>query len=184
MALGLIFSLALARSNPGLIAERMKPGPGEQDRVTKIVGLLVLLLQLILAGLDAGRYHWRPAAGTTAQIAALVLAMAGYGMAAWATYTNQFFSSAVRLQPDRQQVVIDNGPYAFLRHPGYTGALLYLPLAGLALGSWLAAVGVGIPIALLLLRRTNLEDAMLRKGLPGYEEYAARVKYRLFPGIW
>jgi protein-S-isoprenylcysteine O-methyltransferase Ste14 len=52
------------------------------------------------------------------------------------------------------------------------------------LGSWLAAVGVGIPIALLLLRRTNLEDAMLRKGLPGYEEYAARVKYRLFPGIW
>jgi len=184
LVIGLSFSLVLARTAPDLIAERLKPGPGEQDHVTKIAGLLLLLLQLILAGLDVGRYHWTAPTSAAVQIAALVLAMVGYSLAAWATYTNRFFSSAVRLQTDRQQVVVDQGPYAYVRHPGYTGIIVYLMFSGLALGSWIGALVAGLPMLLLILRRTVLEDSMLQKGLLGYEAYAARVKYRLLPGVW
>ena len=184
LVFGLAFCVVLARKNPELIAERMKPGPGEQDRVTKLAGLVLLLLQLILAGLDVGRYHWTAPISFAAQVAAVVLAVVGYGLAAWATYTNRFFSSAVRLQPDRKQIVIDQGPYSVVRHPGYAGMLLYLPFSGIALGSWLAGLLAGVLLTFLLLRRTLLEDAMLRRGLPGYDAYAARVKYRLIPGVW
>ncbi len=181
---GLAFSILLARTDPGLFAERMKPGPGEQDRVTRLVGLVLLLLQVILAGMDAGRFHWTAPVSLVAQAGAFVLVFIGYGVAAWATYSNRFFSSAVRLQPDRQQIVVDKGPYAVVRHPGYAGMFLYLPLSGVVLGSWLAGVAAGVPMAIVLLRRTLLEDKMLLKGLPGYETYASRVKYRLIPGVW
>ena len=174
LVLGLAFSAVMAGTNPELIAERVKPGPGEQDRVFKGVGLPLVVLKLILAGLDAGRYHWTAPVSAVVQVTALILVVVGYFVLAWATFTNRFFSSAVRLQPDRQQVVIDKGPYAVVRHPGYIGAILYLPFSGLALGSWVATVIAGIPLILLILRRTLLEDAMLRRGLPGYDAYAAR----------
>jgi protein-S-isoprenylcysteine O-methyltransferase Ste14 len=114
----------------------------------------------------------------------LIISLSGYSITAWAVLTNRFFSSAVRLQPDRQQVVIDTGPYAYLRHPGYSGAIPYMILGPLALSSWLSTILGGIPLLIIIFRRIILEDAMLRSGLPGYAEYAARVKYRLIPGIW
>ncbi len=184
LVLGLAFSAVMARTNPELIAERIKPGPGEQDRLFKSAGLALIIFKLILAGLDVGRYHWTAPVSAVVQITALIFVIVGYFVLAWATFTNRFFSSAVRLQPDRQQVVIDKGPYALVRHPGYIGAILYLPFSGLALGSWVATVAVGIPLVLLILRRTLLEDAMLHRGLPGYAAYAARVQYRLLPGVW
>ena len=184
LALGLVFSMALARSSPDLIAERIKPGPGEQDHVFKIASTILTTLMMVLAGLDVGHYHWTAPLAPSVQIAALVATLLGYAFVSWSVLTNRFFSSAVRLQPDRQQVVIDKGPYALIRHPGYTGAILYMCLTGLALGSWLSTLFAGVPIFLLFLRRTILEDAMLRKGLPGYEEYTKSVPYRLLPGIW
>ena len=184
IVLGLLLSILLALLSPGLIAERIKPGPGEQDRIFKIASSILTPLMLVLAGLDVGRYHWLGPVSPAIQITALVATVIAYGFISWAVVTNRFFSSAVRLQPDRQQVVVDKGPYAVIRHPGYTGTLVYMSLTGLALGSWLATAVAGIPLALLILRRTTLEDAMLRKGLPGYEEYARRVRYRLLPGIW
>lgn len=184
LALGLVFSIVLARTNPDLIAERMKPGPGEQDRVFKIASSILTLLMMILAGLDVGQYHWTAPVAPGVQIAALLATLFGYGFISWGVLTNRFFSSAVRLQPDRHQFVVDKGPYAFIRHPGYTGAIVYMGLTGLALGSWLASLVAGVPIFLLFLRRTILEDKMLRKGLPGYEEYAQRVRFRLLPGVW
>lgn len=184
LALGLVFSMALARSSPDLIAERIKPGPGEQDHVFKIASTILTTLMMVLAGLDVGHYRWTAPVAPSVQIAALVATLLGYAFISWGVLSNRFFSSAVRLQPDRQQVVIDKGPYAIIRHPGYTGAILYMCLTGVALGSWLSMLVAGVPIFLLFLRRTILEDAMLRKGLPGYEEYAKRVRYRLMPAIW
>jgi protein-S-isoprenylcysteine O-methyltransferase Ste14 len=181
---GVIFSMVLETVNPGLIAERFKPGPGEQDRVFKIGSSIVTVLMLVVAGLDVGRYHSSGPVAPGLQIAALVFVFLGYAFMAWATLTNRFFSSAVRLQSDRAQVVIDSGPYRFVRHPGYLGAVPYLAFGGLALGSWLATVIAGVPMIVILLRRTALEDKMLLEGLAGYKEYAARVKYRLAPGIW
>jgi protein-S-isoprenylcysteine O-methyltransferase Ste14 len=96
---------------------------------------------------------------------------------------NRFFSSAARLQPDRGQRVIAAGPYRVVRHPAYAIALLGCPANGLALGSWLAAAIGALAIPLLLWRCIG-EDRMLRAGLPGYADYAARVRWRLIPGIW
>jgi protein-S-isoprenylcysteine O-methyltransferase Ste14 len=118
------------------------------------------------------------------QIAALVFVVLGYLFMLWVTLTNRFFSSAVRLQTDRGQVVVDSGPYRLLRHPGYAGAIPYLAFGGLALGSWLATLIAGVSVIVILLRRTLLEDKMLREGLAGYKAHAARVNYRLAPGIW
>jgi protein-S-isoprenylcysteine O-methyltransferase Ste14 len=181
---GVIFSIVLERVNPGLISERFKPGPGEQDRVFKIGSSILMVLMLVVAGLDAGRYHWSGRVAPWLQITALVFVFLGYLFTAWATLTNRFFSSAVRLQTDRGQVVIDSGPYRFVRHPGYAGAIPYLAFGGLALGSWVATLIAGVPMIVILLRRTLLEDKMLREGLNGYKEYTARVKYRLVPRIW
>ena len=181
---GVIFSIVLEIVNPGLIAERFKPGAGEQDRVFKIASSILTVLMLLVAGLDVGRYHWTGPVAPWLQIAVLVFVVLGYLFMAWATLTNRFFSSAVRLQTDRGQVVVDSGPYRLVRHPGYAGAIPYLAFSGLALGSWLATLIAGAPMVVILLRRTLLEDKMLREGLAGYKEYAAKVKYRLALGIW
>ncbi len=184
LAVGVIFTMVLEIVNPGLIAERFKPGPGEQDRVFKIAISILTALMLVLAGIDVGRYHWSAPVAPWLQITALVSVFLGYLFMTWATLVNRFFSSAVRLQTDRGQVVIDSGPYRFVRHPGYLGAVPYLAFGGLALGSWAATIIGGVPMIVMLLRRTLVEDKMLREGLSGYKEYAARVKYRLAPGIW
>jgi protein-S-isoprenylcysteine O-methyltransferase Ste14 len=175
-AVGIFSAYYLERISPGLIAERFKPGPGERDRVFKIGSSVFTVLMLTVAGLDVGRYHWSAPVSTTVQAAALIVVLVGYGFTTWAVSTNRFFSSAVRLQADRGQVVIDSGPYQLVRHPGYTGAIALLGFGGLALGSWPASAISGIPMLAILLRRTLIEDAMLRQGLP--------VKYRLLPGVW
>jgi protein-S-isoprenylcysteine O-methyltransferase Ste14 len=184
LALGMVSTYFLERVSPGLIVERFRPGPGERDRVFKIASSIFIVLMLVTAGLDVGRYHWNGPVALWLQIAALLAVFLGYGFMTWAVFTNRFFSSAVRLQADRGQVVIDSGPYQFVRHPGYTGAIPYLAFGGLALGSWFAAFISGLPMIVILLRRTLLEDRMLREGLSGYSAYASRVRYRLIPGVW
>ena len=175
-------AIADARS-PGFAQERIKPAPGEQDRLFKPAGMLCSFAVLMLAGIDVGRFHWRPAVDWRLQLLALILHLAALLLVCWAMLANAYFSSAVRLQPDRGQVLVRNGPYAFVRHPGYTGGILYLALNGLALGSWWAGLA-GIPMIILTFRRTVLEDRMLQSGLAGYAEYAKEVRYRLLPGIW
>ena len=101
----------------------------------------------------------------------------------WAMFANRFFSSHVRIQTERGHTVISEGPYRVVRHPGYAGGLI----------SWLAApvffssYWVIIPMVLVLIAsviRTALEDQTLLVELPGYKDYARKVKYRLIPGIW
>jgi protein-S-isoprenylcysteine O-methyltransferase Ste14 len=96
---------------------------------------------------------------------------------------NRFFSSVVRVQSDRGHRVIDTGPYAVVRHPGYAGLLLGMPLSGVALGSWVGAA-LGAVLSLLILRRVVFEDGFLRKNLNGYARYADRVRYRVIPHVW
>jgi len=97
---------------------------------------------------------------------------------------NRFFSSVARIQADRGQHVITSGPYRFVRHPGYAGGMLLILFSGPALGSWIAwalVILLGTP---LILRRAVREDRMLRAQLPGYADYAGRVRWRVCPGIW
>jgi protein-S-isoprenylcysteine O-methyltransferase Ste14 len=104
-------------------------------------------------------------------------------MFVYAMSVNRFFSSVVRIQNDRGHHVVDSGPYAYVRHPGYTGMLLFGATLPLALGSWWAFLP-GSAIVLFGFRRLWIEDRFLAANLPGYRDYAARVRYRLLPGIW
>lgn len=175
--------LWLYRHNPDLIKERLRPGPGEHDRLS--LGLLYVTLPVhwAIAGLDVGRFHWSGPMPLMVQIAGLIGYALGMGLGIWSMLVNPFFSSAVRVQADRGQYVITTGPYRFVRHPGYSGGLLFLLCSGPALGSWWSILPMLLGVAGLI-RRTRLEDRMLQKELAGYSDYAKKVRYRLVPGVW
>jgi protein-S-isoprenylcysteine O-methyltransferase Ste14 len=96
---------------------------------------------------------------------------------------NRFFSAVVRIQKDRGHRVVDQGPYAIVRHPGYAAMMPLMVFSGFAFGSWLA-VAAGVVYATLIARRIVFEDAYLRANLPGYQDYTGRVRYRLLKGVW
>jgi protein-S-isoprenylcysteine O-methyltransferase Ste14 len=174
--------LTLYRKNPDLLKERYKPATSGRGHVMVFVGLTVLLLHWGIAGLDQ-RFHWSDVVPLPVVVVALMTVAIGHGLFAWSMLVNRFFSSAVRIQTDRGQRVISDGPYAIVRHPGYAGQFLFAVASGLALNSLLAMIlpVIGLPI---LIRRTMVEDQMLRDELSGYAEYAAKVRYRLIPGVW
>lgn len=117
-------------------------------------------------------------------LAGLAIVALGMGLVIWAELINPFLSGAVRIQADRGQRVISNGPYRIVRHPSYAGGIPALVAGGLALNSLVSIVPV-IAIALpIMIYRTMLEDQMLRDELASYAEYAAKVRYRLIPGLW
>lgn len=104
-------------------------------------------------------------------------------MVIWATASNAFFSQIVRIQTERGHAVASGGPYRYLRHPGYAGAIVYEAAVPILLASGWSGIASGAAVALLVLR-TVLEDRTLQAELPGYADYARRVRYRLVPGIW
>jgi protein-S-isoprenylcysteine O-methyltransferase Ste14 len=175
------------RRHPGLLAERAKfdraPDVKPWDRVLAPLMAVSLSFPLVIvAGLDH-RYGWSPEFPALLNVIGLILVGSGYVFASWALAENRFFSGVVRIQTDRGHVVCDSGPYRIVRHPGYAGNVLSLPGIVLALGSvWtLFPAAAALIIALL---RTALEDKTLQDELPGYREYAQRVRYRLIPGIY
>ncbi len=175
--------LLLYQRSPDLIKERLRPSPGEQDRLTVGVLLLTLATHWGIAGLDVGRFHWSGVMPLAVQLAGLLGYAVGIGLLVWATLVNRFFSSAVRIQTDRGQYVVTTGPYQYVRHPGYSGGILFFLCSGLALGSWWSILPILLAVAAVI-RRTRLEDRMLQEGLRGYRDYAQHVRYRLVPGLW
>ena len=176
-------SAAVYLLSPDLVKERVRPGEGEQDRVTVRALNVLMFAQLLLAGLDVGRLHWSATVPFTLQILGLIGFAMGMAMTTWAMLVNRFFSSAVRLQPERGQHVVTAGPYRVVRHPGYSGGLLLLLCIGLALGSWIAIVPI-LLIVPFMVRRTLIEERMLVSALPGYAVYMQRVRSRIVPGVW
>ena len=176
-------SVAVYLLSPDLVKERVRPGEGEQDRVTVRALNLFMFAQLLLAGLDVGRLHWSATVPFPLQILGLLGFAMGMGLTTWAMLVNRFFSSAVRLQPDRGQHVVTSGPYRVVRHPGYSGGLLLLLSIGVALGSWIAIVPIML-IVPFMVRRTLIEERMLATALPDYVDYMQRVRPRIVPGVW
>ncbi|MCY2987556.1 MAG: isoprenylcysteine carboxylmethyltransferase family protein, partial [Planctomycetota bacterium] len=170
---------------PDVIEERVRPGPGMKwwDRVFFAVYLPSFLAILVLAALDAGRFHWTGLLPVPVYVAAYMVLVVAYGLVLWAMWTNRFFSSVVRIQTDRGHHVVHDGPYRFVRHPGYVGAVLLGLASAVALGSLWSLIPAGL-MAMAVTVRTALEDATLKRQLPGYAEYASRVRYRLLPGVW
>jgi protein-S-isoprenylcysteine O-methyltransferase Ste14 len=165
-----------------LARERMRPG-GKPLPWSLRIAFLLCVLYWAIAGLDRGRFHWSDTVPLQLGLAALPVFAAGSAFGLWAMHVNRFFSSAVRLQQDRGQRVVADGPYRWVRHPGYAGGIPAIAASGLVLCSWLAT-GLGAAGALWLVRRTLVEDRMLQTGLPGYADYARQVRWRLLPGVW
>ena len=185
IATGLGFGGWLARRDPALLTERMRPpiraDQPAADKKFLLVFALVNLIWFIAMGLDE-RFHWShmPIAWQALGLALLVLSSA---IIAWVFNENSFAAAVVRLQSERGHHVISSGPYAFVRHPMYSGAVLFMFGIALLLGSWWGVVTSPI-FAILFGVRTRIEERTLMTGLPDYADYAARVRYRLVPGMW
>jgi protein-S-isoprenylcysteine O-methyltransferase Ste14 len=175
------------RRHPGLLAERQNMEKAKSAKVWDKVLAPLMALSLsfplvIVAGLDH-RFGWSPEFPLWLNVPGFLLISLGYAFAAWALIENRFFSSVVRIQVDRGHVVCDSGPYRIVRHPGYAGNLLALPGMVLALSSLWTLIPAAVALVIAVIR-TVLEDQALQDELPGYRDYARRVRYRLLPGIY
>jgi protein-S-isoprenylcysteine O-methyltransferase Ste14 len=177
--------LWLAKTDPGLLAERMRPifqaGQPAADKKFMLVFVVAALIWLIAIGLNR-RAH---ASNVPLAVQALGLAMylTSTALILWVFRENSFAALVIRVQAERAHHVVSTGPYAFVRHPMYSGIMLFFFGVPLLLGSWW---GVALaPVFLVLFAiRARIEERALINGLPGYADYAAQVRYRLLPGVW
>ncbi len=179
--------LLMIRRHPDLAAERAasaeKQDAKSWDRVLMpLIAIYGPTLILVIAGLDR-RFGWPPELPLWIQIAGAALLVLATALGTWAMLVNRFFSGVVRIQHDRGHTVVAEGPYRWVRHPGYVGGVvgdLAIPL--MLSSAW--ALVPGLLTAGLVVLRTALEDRTLQAELPGYAEYARRTRYRLLPGVW
>jgi protein-S-isoprenylcysteine O-methyltransferase Ste14 len=165
-----------------LLKERFRPPDSGADAVALALVRVFAVALIVLGALDSGRWQLAPVAPAL-RAAGLAGMTAGFLMFFRAMHENRFFSAVVRVQRDRGHRVVDSGPYAVVRHPGYAGMFVAMPCAGLALGS-VISFALGVALSLMVIRRVLFEDAFLRGRLEGYADYAARVPHRLVPGVW
>jgi protein-S-isoprenylcysteine O-methyltransferase Ste14 len=169
----------------GLLAERMKPAPNAKawDRFLMAAFMPLAAAVIVIAALDGGRFRWTTPLPAWAYPPALLAYSAAAALHLWAILANEFYVSTVAVQDEKGHHAIDRGPYRFVRHPGYLGIIVMELTIPVILGSLWALVASGLVSGLLLVRAA-LEDGVLRRELAGYREYAARVRYRVIPGIW
>jgi len=184
-AIGPACGLWLARTDPALLAERMRPtfqaGQPAADKTFMLIFIAATLVWLVAIGLDR-RVH--------ASNVPLALQVVGFAMyllctvfVMWVFRENSFAAPVVRVQAERGHHVISTGPYAIVRHPMYGAIMLFFFGVPLLLGSWWG-LSIAPLFAVLFAVRTGIEERALMAGLPGYADYTARVRYRLFPGLW
>jgi protein-S-isoprenylcysteine O-methyltransferase Ste14 len=189
--LGLFFGPATlltaitARRDPALLAERMnarfQKGQPLWDRMFLVVMGVLFLGWLVSMGLDARTRwshvpDWLRAFGAATMMASWWISYRVFGV-------NTFLAPVMKILSDRGQSVVSTGPYAIVRHPFYAGAILLLIGSALLLGSGVGVAGAGL-IAIGICIRIPGEEHELRRHLAGYDDYAARVRYRLVPLIW
>jgi len=177
------FTVYMATHDRPLLERRMKAGPQyEQERSQKIIVSCVFLLffaSIVLAALDY-RYGWSPVAPWLSILGDAVVALS-FLFIFWVVRVNSFAASNIRVEKD--QKVIDTGPYARVRHPMYAGAIWLFVGIPLALGSWWS-IGLIVPCVPVLVWRLLDEERILQRDLPGYTEYMRRVRSRLVPFVW
>jgi protein-S-isoprenylcysteine O-methyltransferase Ste14 len=183
--LGLSCGLWLAKTDPALLVERMHPmmqkdQPAADKKFMLVFGF-VAMLWFVAIGLDK-RLHASNIA-VPAQALGLAMLLVSTGFVMWVMRENSFASPVVKLQTERGHRVVSSGPYAFVRHPMYSGSVLFFVGAPLLLGSWWG-VAMSPLFAVLFAIRAKIEERALIAGLPGYADYTARVRFRLLPGLW
>lgn len=176
-------SVFVARKNPALKARRKQIGAGTKswDLVWNIAFWPLMASIAIVGGLQQG------VNGASLPVwvwpVGLAVVTSGFVLSAWAMSTNPHFEGTVRIQTETGHQVFEGGPYRFVRHPGYLGLVLWaLGTPFLVLSVW--ALGAAVATVAWIILRTALEDATLRRELPGYDDYCRRTRFRLVPGVW
>jgi protein-S-isoprenylcysteine O-methyltransferase Ste14 len=180
-----LMGLITKHYNPQLMKERAKWRRQDTKRFDKIilpVYLALVLIQPVVGGMDAVRYHWSGMRFAWVYVGVIGFVLAS-ALITWVLSTNPYAEAGVRIQKDRGHTVVTSGLYRFVRHPMNLGMILMYASTPFIWGS-LWAFAVSGMMAVLLTVRTALEDQTLRRELPGYEEYAAHTRYRLVPGLW
>ncbi len=178
----------MIRKNPELTEELIEERSQIKANTKKwdfyLAGLLSLssTVVLLVSGLDI-RFEWSEQIPFVLQFAAMVLVVLGSGLGSWAIVSNPYFASTVRIQSERGHRVVSNGPYQYIRHPGYAGWILSGIALPVMLGSLWALIPSGLTVVIFIIR-TGLEDRTLRRELPGYEEYSQNTCFRLVPYVW
>jgi protein-S-isoprenylcysteine O-methyltransferase Ste14 len=176
-------TLYLIRRDPALLARRMRGGPWAEkqpvQRVIMVLASVAFIGLTILPALDK-RFGWShmPVAIV---IAGNVLVAAGWLGICRVFRENSFTSATIELAPDQR--VVSTGPYAIVRHPMYSAALVMLLGAPIALGSWWGLIAMAV-ISPALIWRIFDEEKFLAANLAGYAEYKEKVRYRLIPHLW
>lgn len=178
-----IVMIILIKANPELIKHRQKRYPDTKkfDKVILAIYSPMTILIPVMAGLDV-RFNG-PNIAISWSIAAAALALLAFVPVVWAMAVNPHFEATVRIQKERDHRVISHGPYRFIRHPGYFSMLMFIFLSPFILEARWAFIPAGIAM-LTIVVRTILEDRILIQELPGYKDYAQRVRFRLIPGLW
>ena len=161
---------------------------GEKKNVKKwdkiLIGFSIIpsLGVYIISGLDY-RFSWSPYLKPIIHIISLIILLLASMLFTWSMVSNKFFSTMVRIQKELGHTIAAEGPYKYVRHPGYVGYILMILATPFALGSLYALIASALVMTIFFIR-TALEDKTLMTELEGYEEYSRKVKYRLIPFIW
>lgn len=175
----------LAKNDPALLAERMRPtfqaGQPAADKIFMLAFAAVTLFWLVAMGLD--RRGLASDVPLVLQTLGLALYLLSTILIMWVFRANSFAAPVVKVQAERRHHVVSSGPYALVRHPMYSAVILFFAGVALLLGSWWG-VAIALLFAALFAIRVPIEERTLREGLPDYADYADRVRYRLVPGLW
>jgi protein-S-isoprenylcysteine O-methyltransferase Ste14 len=177
-------TFGIFRASPELMQERWTAAKMAKpwDRALAPVMSGLPFVAVIVAGLGK-RLGWASPFPEWAAWVAFGATILGAALTYWGMKANRFFSSYVRIQADRGHQVVESGPYAYLRHPGYAGSILFTLGTPILLNS-IPAFALAVVTTLATVLRTFLEDRTLRQELPGYQQYAETVPYRLLPLVW
>lgn len=179
----MIATLAFIQVDSEFLKNRIKINERTKGWDKYIAGVLRFISPigiLVVAGLDL-RFGLSPQLSSALQIPSLFIAALGYSLGIWAAAKNKFYAGFLRI--DLEHTVVREGPYRYIRHPGYAGALLIQIGLPAALGS-LWALLLGLIGSCLIVTRTYYEDRTLIRELSGYDQYSDNVAYRLLPGVW
>lgn len=185
---GVVLTPYLLKHDPALLAERLKLVPlhKEQkswDKVLMTIFFAAAIALLIVPGFEVVRYGWSEPLPLWMKAIGFVIQIPCFFGVGWVMRENTFLTQTVKIDAQRGHHVITTGPYAWVRHPLYSLAIVLFFSIPIALGSRYSLL-LSVVLTLLLIIRTNLEDRTLHEELDGYADYAKQTPYRLIPGIW
>lgn len=182
VALGPSLLMMMLAVEPQIKQDREQADDDKRDIGARLALVLLFLLTMCLAALDAGRLHLSYKVPAVVSLIALVLFIAASAFQAWAMSVNSFYSPVIHVQEERGHKVVTRGPYGLLRHPAYFANIVAVPASALAIGSWIALLPAAA-CCVLTVWRARREDEFLKNNLAGYREYIQRVPGGVFPRI-